>query len=135
MKISTKSRYAIYLMMDIAENEHNGNVSIKDISERENISVKYLEQIVSILCRTGLVKSHRGAQGGYRLSKSADKYTVGNVIHAIEGEFSSDYLTDNDTVVNSFWNGLYDVINSYMDSITIDDLIEKRNSGECEYYI
>lgn len=137
MKISTKSRYAIYLMMDIAENERNGNVSIKDISERENISVKYLEQIVSILCKTGLVKSHRGAQGGYRLKKSADEYTVGNVIRAVEGEFSGDYITDTNKNVNGFWNGLYDVINSYMDSITIDDLLQeaKRNNSECEYYI
>lgn len=123
MKISTKSRYAVYLMIDIAENEHNGNVSIKDISERKNISVKYLEQIVSVLCKMGLVKSQRGSQGGYRLKKSADKYTVGSVIRVIEGELSSDYITDNDTVLNSFWNGLYDVINRYMDSMTIYDLI------------
>ena len=83
MKISTKSRYAIRLMMDIAENEKSGNVSMKDVSKRSHISLKYLEQIVNILCKTGLLRSHRGSQGGYKLVRSADKYTVGNVIRAI----------------------------------------------------
>ena len=137
MKISTKSRYAIRLMIDIAENEYNGNVSMKDVSERSNISVKYLEQIVNILCKTGLVKSQRGSQGGYRLVKSADKYTVGNIIRAVEGDISDAYIADDGTSVNSFWHGLYDVINSYMDSMTISDLIEKGKSdnGLYEYYI
>lgn len=137
MKISTKSRYAIRLMMDIAQNEHNGNVSMKDVSERENISVKYLEQIVNVLCKMGLVKSQRGSQGGYRLSRSADKYTVGNVIRAIEGDISGDYIKDDNLSVNGFWNGLYDVINNYIDSTTINDLIEKEkiNNGLYEYYI
>lgn len=137
MKISTKSRYAIRLIMDIAENEHNGNVSMKDVSEREQISVKYLEQIVNVLCKTGLVKSRRGAQGGYRLSRSADTYTVGNVIRAVEGDISSDYITENNEPMNEFWNGLYDVINGYIDSVTISDLVEKdkSNNGLYEYYI
>lgn len=137
MKISTKSRYAVRLMVDIASNEYNGNVSMKDVSERENISVKYLEQIVNILCKTGLVKSRRGSQGGYRLARSADKYTVGSVIRAIEGEISSDYITDNNVSMNDFWSGLYDVINNYIDSTTINDLIEKEkmNNGLYEYYI
>ena len=137
MKISTKSRYAIRLMIDIAENEYNGNVSMKEVSERTNISVKYLEQIVNILCKTGFVKSQRGSQGGYRLAKNADRYTVGNVIRAMEGNISDDYIADDGATVNSFWHGLYDVINNYMDSMTISDLIEKEkmNNGLYEYYI
>ncbi|MGN0106480.1 MAG: RrF2 family transcriptional regulator [Hominilimicola sp.] len=137
MKISTKSRYAIRLMIDIAENEYNGNVSMKEVSERTSISVKYLEQIVNILCKTGLVKSQRGSQGGYRLVKNADNYTVGNVIRAVEGDISDSYITDDGETVNSFWHGLYDVINNYMDSMTISDLIEKKkmNNGLYEYYI
>lgn len=137
MKISTKSRYAIRLMMDIAENEKSGNVSMKDVSKRSHISLKYLEQIVNILCKTGLLRSQRGSQGGYKLVRSADKYTVGNVIRAIEGDISGDYITDDNTSMNVFWHGLYDVINNYMDSTTINDLIEKEktNSGLYEYYI
>lgn len=124
MKISVKGQYAVYIMIDIAENERNGNVSIKDISEREKLSPKYSEQVANILCKAGLIKSHRGAQGGYRLSKSMDKYTLGAIIQAIEGEFSVDYINDtNNKAVNDFWIGLYDVINNYMDSITISDLI------------
>lgn len=137
MKISTKSRYAVRLMLDIAENEHSGNVSMKDVSQRTNISVKYLEQIVNILCKTGLVKSQRGSQGGYRLARSADKYTLGSVIRAVEGDISDDYITDDKTSVSDFWHGLYDVINDYMDSMTINDLLEKEkiDNGVYEYYI
>lgn len=126
MKMSTKSRYAVRLMLDIAENEHNGNVSIKNMSARENISPKYLEQIASVLCKMGLLKSQRGAQGGYKLSRRANEYTVGNVLRAMEGEFSSDYITDSKASVNGFWDGFYDVINCYIDSVTINDLIERE---------
>ena len=121
-------------MMDIAENEYKGNVSMKDVSERENISLKYLEQIVNVLCKMGLVKSQRGSQGGYRLTKSADKYTVGSIIRAIDGNFSDDYIPVNDAAIKSFWSGLYDVINDYIDSVTISDLIECRRNIY-EYYI
>jgi Rrf2 family protein len=137
MKISTKSRYAIKLMIDIAVNEHSGNVSIKDVSERRNISVKYLEQIVGALSRSGFVKSQRGAQGGYQLVKSADKYTVGSIIRAMEGEISDDYIDEEDISLSSFWHGLYDAINNYIDSVTISDLIEeaKQNEEVYEYFI
>ncbi len=137
MKISTKSRYAVKLMIDIATNEHNGNVSIKDASERCDISVKYLEQIVGALCRSGFVKSQRGAQGGYRLAMSADKYTVGNIIRAMEGDISDDYISEDMPPLSDFWHGLYREINRYIDSVTISDLIEeaKIDSEAYEYYI
>ena len=70
MKISTKGRYAVRLMFDIAANSNGENVSLKDISKRQDISLKYLEQIAGMLSRTGLLQSGRGAQGGYRLAES-----------------------------------------------------------------
>jgi Rrf2 family protein len=137
VKISTKSRYAIKLMLDIAANEHNGNVSIKDVSERSDISVKYLEQIVSSLCRCGFVKSRRGSQGGYQLTKKADQYTIGNIIRAMEGEISDDYIDESDAELRNFWHGLYDEINRYIDSVTIGDIIEKSKTDNqiFDYYI
>lgn len=137
MKVSTKSRYAIKLMLDVALHECSGSVSIKDISERTGVSVKYLEQIVSSLCRSGFVKSRRGSQGGYQLTKTADQYTLGNIIRAMEGEISEDYIDEDEKAISNFWHGLYDEINNYMDSTTINDLIEQsnKNNDVYEYFI
>ena len=77
MKISTKGRYALRLMLDLALHEQSGYVPIKAIAERQDISDKYLEQIISILARAGFVKSVRGAGGGYKLAKTPAEYTVG----------------------------------------------------------
>ena len=85
MKVSTKGRYALRLMVDLGVNGGEDKyISLKDISARQNISIKYLEQIVTPLHRAGLVRSVRGAQGGYRLSRKADKYTAGEILRAIE---------------------------------------------------
>lgn len=136
MKVSTKSRYAIKLMLDISENEHKGNVSVRDISERTGIPLKYLEQIVGILCKTGFVKSQRGAQGGYTLTRKCDKCTMGDIIRTMEGDISGDYIDDGETV-NDFWDKLYAVLNEYIDSVTLNDIIEKDKikNGVYEYYI
>ena len=85
MKISTKGRYALRMMLDLAENQHDGYVSLKDIAARQEISKKYLEQIVAMLNKPDILKTNRGYQGGYRLAKSPDKYTVGDVLRITEG--------------------------------------------------
>ena len=77
MKISTKGRYALRLLIDLAEHEGEGYVALKDVAERQGVSKKYLEQIVPILNRSDVLKTNRGYQGGYCLAKSPDKYTVG----------------------------------------------------------
>lgn len=132
MKISTKGRYALRLMLDIAEHSSGGNVSIKDVSERQNISMKYLEQIVGMLCKAGFLKSQRGAQGGYKMLRSPEEYTIGDILRVTEGSMAPvDCLEDD---VNQcprasvcptikFWSGLYDAVNQYMDSTTLADLI------------
>ena len=89
MKISTRGRYALRLMMDIAMNGQNEPVRIKDIARRQEISEKYLEQIVSVLNKAGFVKSSRGPQGGYRLMRSPQEYTAGSILHLIEGSLAS----------------------------------------------
>ena len=119
-------------------------VSLKDASERQGISIKYLEQIVTPLHRAGLVRSIRGAQGGYRLSRSPEKYTAGEILRALEGSFApiacleagADECERHDVCPTvGFWEGLYKVITEYIDSVTLDQLIEEQLSmsgGQCD---
>ena len=88
MKISTKGRYALRLMLDIVQHNDGEPVRVKDIAARQEISVKYLEQIVSILVRAGYLKSIRGPQGGYRLMRQPGEYTVGSILRLTEGSLA-----------------------------------------------
>ena len=88
VKISTRGRYALRLMLDLALHDTGEYISLRDISARQEISVKYLEQIVTVLGRAGLVRSVRGPQGGYRLSKAPADYTAGEILRTIEGSLA-----------------------------------------------
>ncbi|MCX4131225.1 RrF2 family transcriptional regulator [Megamonas funiformis] len=132
MKISTRGRYALRLMLDIALNDAKTPVRIKDIAERQQISDKYLEQIVSSLNKAGFVKSLRGPQGGYRLTKKPEEYTVGMILRLIEGSLAPVACLDDD--INNctradrcptliLWEKLYDAISEVVDNITLADLI------------
>ena len=132
MKISTKGRYALRLLLDIALNDAKTPVRIKDIAERQQISDKYLEQIVSSLNKAGFVKSLRGPQGGYRLTKKPEEYTVGMILRLIEGSLAPVACLDDD--INNctradrcptliLWEKLYDAISEVVDNITLADLI------------
>lgn len=132
MKISTKGRYALRLMLDIALNDAKTPVRIKNIAERQQISDKYLEQIVSSLNKAGFVKSLRGPQGGYRLTKKPEEYTVGMILRLIEGSLAPVACLDDD--INNctradrcptliLWEKLYDAISEVVDNITLADLI------------
>ena len=134
MKISTKGRYAIRLMLDIAVHNDRGNVSLKDVSKRQDISLKYLEQIVNMLSKAGLVRAHRGAQGGYRLQRDADKITIGDILRVTEGDIApvACLETEQNTCPRaascptlSFWEGLYRTINEYLDGTTLAQLAVK----------
>lgn len=134
MKISTKGRYALRLMLDIALNEKNGNpVRIKDIARRQELSGKYLEQIISVLNKAGFVKSIRGPQGGYLLTKQPSEYTVGMILRLTEGSLSPVSCLDDEnnicerldecaTIV--LWRKLNDAISGVVDTVTLEDLIE-----------
>lgn len=136
MKISSKGRYALRMMVDIAENDTGKWVTIKGISERQGISVKYLEQIVTNLTRAGLLRSERGPQGGYMLTKLPEQYTAGQIIRAIEGKLAP-VACLNDEVnlcersgyckTLDFWKGLYENIDNYVDSVTLKELADRGN--------
>jgi len=133
MKVSTRGRYALRMMIDIAENSDNHEcVPIRMISERQEISVKYLEQIVTRLTRAELLRSVRGAGGGYVLTRAPEEYTVGEILRAIEGKLAPTACLEKD--INQcerydicktvdFWKGLHKVINEYVDSVTLEDLV------------
>ena len=135
MKVSTKGRYALRLMIDLAEHDSGDYIPLRDISERQGISVKYLEQIVTQLSRAGFLRSVRGAQGGYRLSRRPENYSVGEILRITEGDLAPiSCLTDDTTrcprqaecPTFDFWKGLHKVINDYVDSVSLDDLIQRH---------
>ena len=88
MKLSAKSRYALHLMLELAMQEEGVNLSVKTVAESRGISEKYLEQIIPVLVRSGLVRSVRGAKGGYRLVKNPEEYTVGLILRTVEGSLA-----------------------------------------------
>ena len=131
MKISTKGRYALRVMIDIATNSNGEYISVKDISTRQNISKKYLEQIMTMLSKANLIETTRGNVGGYRLTKTPEEYKIGDILRATEGELAPiDCLVDekfcnrkNECKTFAFLEGLDNVINQYIDSITLSDLL------------
>ncbi len=141
MKISTKGRYALRLMMDLACQPGSAPVSLKDVAARQEISLKYLEQIVGLLGRAGFVHSARGPQGGYRLARAPEGYTVGEILRLTEGNLAPvSCLEDPENRCErcsqcgtvDFWSGLYAAINQYIDRFTLADLVaaERRKAQE-----
>lgn len=133
MKISTKGRYALRLMIDVAEHSNGNYVSLKDIATRQELSTKYLEQIVGQLSKAGFLKSSRGAQGGYQLARSPEEYTVGDILRLTEGNLAPVTCLQDDEnqcqrcegcATLDFWTGLYRVINQYIDRFTLADLVK-----------
>lgn len=131
MKISTKGRYALRVMIDLAVNDRGDYVSLKDISNRQEVSLKYLEQIIAMLNKAGYVKSTRGNNGGYRLAKSPEEYKVGDILRKTEGDLAPIACVNGEECGKrencktfKFWQGLDNVINEYVDSKTLADLIK-----------
>lgn len=132
MRLSTKGRYGLKAMFDLALNYGQGPVSLSSISERQNISLSYLEQLVMVLKKAKLVTSIRGAQGGYELSKPPSQITVGDVLNILEGTLSPvSCVKDDDShcnksgecVTKKIWEKIHDSINSVVDSITLEDMV------------
>ena len=135
MKISTKGRYAVRVMLDLALNNTGECIKVKDIAARQGISEKYLEQIIAVLNKAGYVKSVRGAQGGYRIAKEPEDYTVGMILRLTEGSMAPVSCLEEgapecercDTCETlEVWKDLYAAINGVIDNVTIADLVERR---------
>jgi transcriptional regulator, Rrf2 family len=144
MKISTKGRYALRLMVDLAEHRENGFIALKDVAKRQNISKKYLEQIVPVLNGAGLLITNRGNKGGYRLAKPPSEYTVGDILRITEGsiapvsclETEVNYCERKNCCQTLFvWEGLYKTVNEYLDGITVQDIVDRVNVLNGDYVI
>lgn len=134
MKISTKGRYALRMLADIVLHQSDGYVSLKDIAERQSISKKYLEQIVPLLSKSGIIKANRGNKGGYVINGKPETHTVGEVLRATEGNLApvacleyepNDCERISECATLEIWEGLYKLITDYLDGITIRDVADK----------
>lgn len=142
MKISTRGRYALRLMLDLAVHNTGEPVSLKDIAGRQQISEKYLEQIISMLNKAGFVRSIRGAQGGYLLKKEPSAYTVGEILRLTEGDLapvdcvgkeSGSCGRKQECVTIRVWERISQAVNQVIDQITLADMVgwqEEKAGGE-----
>ncbi|ABS34082.1 MULTISPECIES: RrF2 family transcriptional regulator [Clostridium] len=145
MKISTKGKYGIKAIIDLAINSTEEAVTLKSISERQNISEGYLEQIFSLLRKNNLIKGIKGAQGGYILEKDSAHITAGEILRALEGDLSvvelnDDYLNNRmeKSIKTNLWDRINESIERVVDSITLEDLVEaykKSDNQNIMYYI
>ena len=144
MKLSTKGRYGLRALIDLAQNGGEQPVSITSISTRQDISERYLEQLMSMLKKAGIVRSVRGAQGGYTLTRRPDEYTVGMILRLTEGSLSPVACVGEDAVActkmetcatKELWRRLNDAINGVVDHITLADLVEWQNNNPENYSI
>ena len=144
MKISTKGRYALRLMLDLAYNHTGSFIPIKNISQRQDISDKYLEQIITQLSRAGLVKSARGAQGGYMLAREPETYTVGTILRLTEGSMKPVACLEDEPnqcsragecVTLRLWKMRDEAIEGVLDKVTLQDLKDWYEEMGYDYVI
>jgi len=144
LKISTKGRYALQMLLDLAENRNKGFIALKEIAERQKISKQYLEQIVTIINNSKILRANRGKQGGYMLAKEPSEITVGHILRITEGNISSIACLEND--VNNckkaedcktlyIWKGLNKVIADFLDSVTLQDILDRYQEQQIDNYV
>lgn len=144
MKLSTKGRYGVKAMVDLAAHSTEGYIALKSIAERQEISENYLEQLFASLKKAGLIKSNRGSQGGYILGRAPENITIGSILRALEGSLAPTQCVDEDDsekcsqfdtcVTKIVWEKIRDSVNDAVDSITLETLLEenRKNSREVE---
>ena len=144
MMISTRGRYALRMMLDLAEYQGDGSVPLKDVARRQEISKKYLEQIIPILNRAELLQTTRGYQGGYRLTRAPKDYTLGDILRTTEGTLAPVACLEGeqnlcarraDCATLPIWEGLDRVINGYLDSVTLQDVLDQQFSRRGDDYV
>ena len=144
MKISTKGRYALRMLIDLAEHRECGFIALKDVANRQNISKKYLEQIIPVFNKSEILRTNRGSQGGYMLACSPDQCTVGDILRLTEGSLAPVQCVEQtpvectrsaDCPTLPIWQGLAKVINEYLDSITLQDILDQKKAQYANDYI
>lgn len=136
--ISTRGRYALRMMLDLAQNQGDGYVALRDIAARQEISKKYLEQIIPLLNRAGMLQTTRGVQGGYRLTRRPEEYTVLDILEVTETGLSAVACLEKDAakcprradcMTLPVWQGLDKIIRDYLGGITLQDVLDRHNVG------
>ena len=144
MKVSTKGRYALRMLLDLAEHKDDGFVSLRAVAERQNISKQYLEQIVSLLHTSDILSTSRGKQGGYMLAKEPSRYTVGQILRITEGGLAPVACLEDDMnqcdragfcKTLPLWQGLNKTISDYLDNITLQDMLERSHEQDAYTYV
>lgn len=144
MKISTKGRYALRMLIELALRKEEGFIPLKEIAKKQDISKKYLEQIVPIMNNSGLLLTNRGYQGGYKLAKDPSQITVGMILRATEGSMAPVSCLENQQelcdrsdicMALTVWRGLEEVINEYLDGITLQNILDNNNALQQDYII
>ncbi|MGM9607519.1 MAG: RrF2 family transcriptional regulator [Oscillospiraceae bacterium] len=139
MLISTKGRYALRVMIDLAEHQSEDYVPLKEIAQRQELSEKYLESIIKLLVKANLLRGLRGKGGGYKLTKAPDLYTVGSILRLTEESLAPVSCLEQDAEscprvaecrTLPLWKGLDEVINNYLDSVTLADLVQSDTAGD-----
>ena len=139
MMISTKGRYALRVMIDLAEHQTEGYIPLKEIAQRQEISEKYLESILKILVQKKFLTGLRGKGGAYRLTRDPEMYTVGSILRLTEGTLAPVACLENDAPpcervgecrTLPLWQGLFNLINDYFDGTTIADLMASSQDGD-----
>ena len=143
MTISTKGRYALRIMMDLANHEGE-TIKLKDIAARQDISEKYMEQIIAVLNKAGYVRSTRGAQGGYQLVREPKEYTVGMVLRLTEGSLAPvECLVENalpceresKCATVEVYKKIYEAVNNVIDNFTIQNLLDIEHEKGSNFYV
>jgi len=144
LKVSTKGRYALRMLLDLAEHKGKGFISLKEIAERQNISKQYLEQIVALLNTSNILRTNRGKQGGYMLAKQPSVCTVKEILRITEGSLAPVACLEEDINLCDkaefcktlpMWAGLKKVINDYLGSITLQDMLEQYQESADNWVI
>ncbi|KHF41981.1 MULTISPECIES: cysteine metabolism transcriptional regulator CymR [Halalkalibacter] len=136
MKISTKGRYGLTIMMALAKQAGEGPISLKSIAKEYDLSEHYLEQLIAPLRNAMLVKSVRGAYGGYMLAKDAKEITAGDIIRVLEGPISPVEVMDNEEPAKrNLWIKIRDAVKDVLDNTTLEDLATYEDSGDQEYFM
>ena len=144
MKISTRGRYALRTMVDLAQHSGEGLVTLKDVAARQDLSQKYLEQIVTQLSKAGLVKGTRGPQGGYKLARAPKDYSVGEILELVEGSLAPVECLESESnncdrcsscATIDMWTGLYKVVTDYLGNITLEDMVQRANASAGNDYM
>ena len=134
MRISTKGRYALRMMLDLAQHRDEGYISLKDIARRQDISKNYLDQIMMLLKKSDFLRSTRGYQGGYKLAKAPAQYSVGDILRLTEGSLAPVACLDDcardcdrsaDCMTRQVWQGLEAVVQNYLDHISLQQILDQ----------